>query len=1051
MANQRSIEADAFVESAFSQAGLAAHQNDPQGAHPATAISTTGSGGAFDEINVQGNLDEVAGLVPARPPTIGNFKTYLTFSGITDWGALKLNDGGFVARGDVVPPNPTNPTNDFYVYSEFWYPPYEAQNVLATVAAPNPPGDVFVVPGSDPATDPTFNIDPAGTADPTYTGGGPGRTHHGGFTRGAPIIETARVIAFGPNDPIVLSGSLYPADRGVLALFHWPAGGDVAAFLAQPLGTRVIAALLCGQGINGDCDGSPGGIFSEGSPDVYAFPGRTTGQYDLVEIHAGVDAQTGDPLPAGPEPGAGQVRLGTDPLAGPVIAGGIPILGGTSIATGGGNDNNFFRYRLPYLEDYSAATGLAYTPAVQRPRYYEKPVVAVAPATDLTQAGDYPGFQKDYWTYQIARYRHRFLMATGDDQGAYILLHFRRERDFEAFARDGVMPNDVASGYALWSAGLVDYINPESTDNLIDNTGADPVTSAAYHVLRAAVFEETDPPLVTNLLSYTFDREVDEVMYVSGVQHFLPNGSGVGTNWQIATLSWSVTNLWANAYLLGNTGGIAEVTPGLWHRVPVVLYCGMGTADANILNGLGVGYTGTATYQRVDFGYTDLDSVSGPFDLSTGPAPGDTADIVLLGGDTPIRFAGDDAQCHFSSDAHLRAFARVPLSWDAPSSSSTQYLFPNPARLLMHTTSQAPSTVSAGIYGNFKTTDPGDFPPRAGLENARKDVEERFLDEVYRVRVRELASIDPSFDGVLLIGNLLGPGLPFASGAIELPARFASEPLVGFGQASWLRTDAHLADLATFAPLSDELQVSGLADRNPPATDGVENPVPFAGMLIYPQFDYTVNFRPSVGAGDITVPQPDYSIVAEPERAYARVFDAGYSTDPTPESNVAGQPFVTLRVDGLELADFAYAPFGPGSVYLAIEVKVPGLTTWMDLGRRDGDGPSKQDPLVDGAGCQVVGPNTFDGRDPVTGAVFAQVRVNVGPAVNLFANTGVGATAGVVPLLVRVRIRQAGFIYNFTQGGPNAASNIPRALVGITVLRNSDGEGPPSYGPPATP
>ena len=1056
MANQDSVDANAFTNEVVEGQthGLLAHVQDAENAHPASAISTTGSGGQFDGDSVQNNLDELSALVPPRPPTIGNFRSYLGFSGIPDWGALKLRDGGFVARGDVTPPDPDDPTNDFFVYAEFWWPPYEAQN-LFDATTPNPPGDAFTVPGNDPDTDPVFNLDPAGTADPTYTGGGPGTTHEGGFSRAAPVLETARIIAVGPNDPVVLSGAMYPADRGVLALFHWPPGGDETAFLAQPLTTRVIAAILCGQGVNATCDGEPGGIFSEGDPNVYAFPGRGTGQYDLAEIHAGTDNQTGDPIPGGPLPGAGQVRLGTDPAAGPVVAGGIPILGATAIATGGGNNNNFFRYRLPYLSDYSTATGLGYIPEIERPRYFEKPPVSEDALTDLTQAGNYTDFPKDYWTFQVARYRHRFTMVTGDDQGSYILLHFRREADFEAFARDGIMPDDPSSGYSLWSAGLANYSNPESVDNLIDNTSTDPVTSGSYHVVRGATFEDDNVAIVPGAPTYTYDRQANQTMFVSGVQYFLPNGTGVGTNWQIDTLNISLVNLWSNGYLLGSAGAAVNVTEGLWHRSPLVLYLGAGTADSNILNGLGAGYTGTAFYQRVDFQYFDLDSVSGPFNLANGPTPADTADVVLLGADTPIRFSGDNNQCHFWFNARVRAFARKPLNNDNPATASTQLLLPSPGgdSVLLHTTSQSPSTSTAGIYGNFKTTNPGDFPPRASLENSRKDVEERFLDEVYRVAESAMVNLDPTYDGVLNVGNLTGPGLPFLASPIEMPVRFASTSLVTFGFASYLRTDFHLEDLSTSVDVPNEAQVSGLPDRNPPATDGVENPVPFSGMVIYPQIDYTTNFRPSVADGDTAVAQPDYSAVADPERVYIRVFDAAYRNDTTQEAAVVGQPFLRFRIDGLELSDFAYVPAGPGSAALAIEVKIPGLTTWMDLGRLDGDGPSKQDALLDGAGCQILGPNTFNGRDATTGTVFSQVEVNVGPAVNVFANSGgtPAAPAGVAPVMVRVRIRAAGASYNFTQGGPNAASDIPRAVTGITILRHSDGSGPAPYGPPAFP
>ena len=1055
MANQNSVDANSFTDEVIEGQGHAidAHINDPQDAHPATAISTTGSGGQYDSDDVQGNLDELSALVPTRPSTIGNWSRVLTFSGITDWGSLKLLDGGFVDRGDVTPPDPNNPPNDFFVYGEFWWPPFETQNLSST---PNPPGDVFTIPGNDPATDPTFNIDPAGTGDPTYTGGGPGTTHQGGFTRTTPVLETARIMAQGPGGPVVLSGSLYPADRGVIALFHWPPGGDVAAFLGQSLQDRVLAAVLCGQGVGGDCDGEPGGIFIEGTPDVFGFPGRASGQYDLVELHAGVDSQTGDPIPPGPNPAAGQVRLGTDPLAGPVILNGIPILGGTTIARGGGNDNNYFRYRLPYLNDYSSATGISFTPNIQKPRYFQKPVVSVNAGTDLTQAGDYVDFPKDYWTFQVARYRHRFLLKSPpDDQGAYILLHFKREADFEAFARDGVMPDDLTYGYELWSAGMVNYANPESTDNLIDTSDpTEPITSTAYHIHRSAAFEDPNTTPTDTALTYTYARETDEVMFASGVQYFLPNGSGAGTNWQIDTLNWSVNNLWTNSYVLGIGVNATYITPGLWHRVPAILYLGIGTAGGQILEGSGPGFDGFSVYQRMDFPYSSLGSVSGPFDLTTGPQPGDSADIILLGTDTPVRFNGDDAQCHFWFDGRVRMFARKPLGNDTPATPATKFLFPNPGddMILIHTTSHSPSYSSQGIYGNFKTG-PGDNPPRPTLEDQRKDVEEKFYDEVYRVADSAMVALDPTYHSGMGVGNLVGPGLPFPPGPIELPVRFASEPLFTFGFASYLRTDLHLADLSSVGAVLTEAQVSGLPDRDSPATDGVENPCPFSGMLIYPQIDYSLGFRPSVVDGDTTTPQPDYSGVITPERVYIRVFDAAYSTDVTPEPGVISQNLLTFRIDGLELGDFGYLPPGPGSPWIAIEVKIPGLTTWMDMGRPDGGGPSKQDPLADGAGCQVIGSSmTFNGRDAVTGTVYAQVRVNVGPAVNVFANTGAVAIGGVAPVMVRVRIKAAGSVLNFAQGGPTVSSSVPRALTGITLLRHSNGLGPNDswpYGPPS--
>jgi len=335
-------------------------------------------------------------------------------------------------------------------------------------------------------------------------------------------------------------------------------------------------------------------------------------------------------------------------------------------------------------------------------------------------------------------------------------------------------------------------------------------------------------------------------------------------------------------------------------------------------------------------------------------------------------------------------------------------------------------------------------------------VEEKFFDEVYRVSDPALVSLDPTYNIALLRGNLTGPGLPFPATPIELPVRFASESPFSFGFASFLQNDYHLLDLSAppIQPVQSEAQVCGLPDRNPPVTDGVANPCPFAGRLIYPVTDYTTGFRPSVADGDITSPQFDYSTVVDAERVYIRVFDAAYINDTTTEPDVVGQPFLTLRIDGLELTDFAFTPGpGPGNPEIALEAKIPGYTTWMDMGRLDGAGPSKQDPLVDGAGCQILDSTvTFDGRDAITGTVYSQVKINVGDSANVFANLGATpAPVGVAPVMVRIRMK-LGTTLDFTQGGPTSTSDTPRGMVGMTLLRHSTGLGPNDaapYGPPA--
>lgn len=1042
MANQDSVDSNSFVQQANPNTGLNGHIEGGS-AHEASAITTTTTFGLYDYENVQGNLDELAALIPPRPPTIGNFSTLVSFSGIPDWGHLKLADAGHIARGNITPPGSSDFDSSVLNTDGIVYPYYWTVNEVASSTTP------FTIPGNDPATDSVFNIDPAATPDPTYTGGGPGETHQGGFIRTDAIIESVRLMPStgGGFRPIVVSASVYPADRGTIALFLWPPGGDVAAFLAQPLEDRVVAALNCGQGITGDCDGAPGGAFEEGN--IFDFPGRASGQLDLVEIHIGLNNQTGAPLPAGPQPSAGQVRLGTDPQAGPVIPGGIPILGGTTAATGGGNDNNFFRYRLPYLADYSTATGLQFTPDIEKPRYFEKPPVSLDFATDLTQAGNFGNFEKNYWQFQVGRIRHRFEFIQNTppppdatDQGQYIMIHFRREADFEAFARDGIMPDDLVFGYEIYSASQLDYINPESTDNLANPTTPFP-TSEAYHTLRAAILEDFNTLPTASTASFDFDRTIDEVMFCSGVQYFVPGD--VGSKWSITVLDLTVDDLWNNSFLLGNGATPAEITEGLDHRNPLFAYVGGFTAETNAVSPAVPAFNGTVLTQRIEFRYDELDSVGGPWDLTSGPTPADVATLQITLADPPLTFNGDDNICHFWTDARLRAFGQTPVGHQEVANTSQEFLFPNPGagpiQILFHTTGHSPTQSPPGaLYGNFLT---GGIPSpaRPQLESAFKDANEIFLDEVYRLIANEITNLDPTFMGG--VGNLFGPGLPYPPAKIEIPVRYATKAVLDGGFASYIQQGYNLLDLSSNVNVIREAQVAGLPDRNPPLSEGVSNPCPQTGILLYPKDDYTTGVRPSLADGDISTPQFDYSISLN-DRFYFRVFDAAQTQSATPFPEVVGQPFITLYVLGLQLSNFEYRnnPVGGlGNEDMSIAIKVPGLTTWMDLGRRDGDGPSKQDPLVDGAGCQMVDPDlTKDFVHPRFGIVGCTVRVNVGPAANFFINTGPLDT-NYAPLFLRVQLKDlSGLGYfgsrdlDFTQGGVNGDAINVRGLVTIGIV-----------------
>jgi len=243
------------------------------------------------------------------------------------------------------------------------------------------------------------------------------------------------------------------------------------------------------------------------------------------------------------------------------------------------------------------------------------------------------------------------------------------------------------------------------------------------------------------------------------------------------------------------------------------------------------------------------------------------------------------------------------------------------------------------------------------------------------------------------------------------------------------------------------------------------------GVLLHPQTNYT-GYYP-LGGTHFVGAQPDYSGAGyiNGVRYYIRALDLNFAhylhtTTPPGTSKVRrleGSSTFTLRLDGVTLENFAFSAPGPGKTNktgYSIMLKVPGLTTWMDAGRPDGAGPSKQDTLLDGAGCLVLGPDSYDFVDPVTKLVGCYIRINVGPMATLFRNTGTKGgtytdTTGVTgetsanecPVLVRVgmdffsRQFDLRFLYSggsfFGGANPDLAPGSVRGLVGISVVHET--------------
>ncbi len=1143
-------------------AGLLTHVGDPVDAHHASAIGLVPDSKVMFNHTVQGVIDEFASGVAARPPMLGQTFTYMGFSGIPDWGSLKLYDT------DI------RPQDEYPYYHTFPSPTSDWAPLLADY-------------GNDPQTDAVWNGGPTRGIN-GLPGTGLGLAKAGGFTDAVTTdVNRTRALALQISAgnkvvPVVVSGSVFPADRGVLALIHWPADDTVVAFLAQTSLQRVVAAIVLGSGAsagNGGCitpdsvppitcDGSPGsgktsantgsifsvGLDALGNYDPFAYPSQAGGQYDLHEINTGISDATGEPLPgvgafpwwgdgwkrviSSVVPGAGQVRWGTDPSADPTVvtSWGIPVLGadldwfaagpggpvdvvnpygglvnyantwGSTIIT----DSNFFRYRLPYLKDYSRATGLKYTPrgldaytTRETKRYFDVQALYTSDPTRMTndgtdhlnQAGNYDDFTEDHWSWQLGRYRHSFYIPGSDtprELGTYWMIHFKTERDFESFVRDGHMPWDPSpDGYEVYGVTPVDTSAVASNNNLVNSAidlsgdpGTGPATSGygygskSYHILRSTLItanNTTQPASVTADYIWTLNAPaatpgVSTVMFVSGVAYFVPvNADGLWA-FDLNDINLSISNPWIDFYRVDDndlTNDSPQIAPARLSS-PCPMFMGIApfayetllTVPTHIQDTVFGGLT--PRYQRLEVPFQFL----GAFSDVNGPVNADNITVTSLG--TGVKFPGDVNQPAFSSDAMPMVFVRRPLATTPIQPTNAIMgngipLVPTAgvaaASVLFHSTAWNAAVPAAGHYGNFIT---GAAPSvtHSALATATKDVQERFLDETYRYYA--------AMGGDLATNSLVGPGMVgWAFGPIPTPVQIGrttatyTDPFLTvttWNTKSYAQNEEYLNSLAV-----EELQVAGLPVRNPSFPSGAEVPFPSSGILLHPQKDYSVGYVPDNTApgGGLTLPQVDYSALAAGTRSYVRCFDASFVRGLSPtayDGGVVGQPFVVFRIDGLTLDDFQYTAPGYGGLGdgitaatytgIAIMVKVPGLTTWMDLGRVDGDGPSKQDPNLDGAGCQVVGPNTLDGVDAVTGMVYCQVKVNVGPAINLAEGqeSSPGSGRYEVPVLVKVVMNDLAKDYNLEQeytghpgqfGGvvkPGAAPEDVRGLCGIQVV-----------------
>jgi len=280
-----------------------------------------------------------------------------------------------------------------------------------------------------------------------------------------------------------------------------------------------------------------------------------------------------------------------------------------------------------------------------------------------------------------------------------------------------------------------------------------------------------------------------------------------------------------------------------------------------------------------------------------------------------------------------------------------------------------------------------------------------------------------------------------------------------------LLMEDHIVSLNGGGPgYDDALQVGGLPSRNPPISAAETAPFPSAGMLSYPSVDYSSDHSPVTGT-HMAQAQPDYSTApAGVVRSYVRTLDTAFANGAVVDR--AGTTELVLRIDGITLDDITYRAPGPGGVMsdrIALMVKVPGLTTWMDCGRVDGGGPGKQDAILDGAGCLILDSQTYTFKDDLSGSGYmgCYLHINVGPVASLFVNPAalsaytVGTPKGESPLMIKVLMNSGAASYNMerawngTGGGavspdfdaaiaPGAASRDVRGLFNISVVHPDD-------------
>lgn len=400
--------------------------------------------------------------------------------------------------------------------------------------------------------------------------------------------------------------------------------------------------------------------------------------------------------------------------------------------------------------------------------------------------------------------------------------------------------------------------------------------------------------------------------------------------------------------------------------------------------------------------------------------------------------------------------------------------------------------IETSEYGNFYDNDNGTLQvipsfnangnilskPYEGGFTPRKNVQERFLDEMYRIlsNFEGFSDLLTLNDGVTQVtaqqvlrdGNtdtkdqfsaidfsVSDSGVPVFSGynPLSYPA-ITDYPHRVSGWTRLLKNYNELTNDGDFPHA--ELQVKGLPYMTRLQSQSNRSSL-CRGLAVIPFQDYGSSHRPSVAEGDL-IDLKDYSSGYDgytnqvtDAYCYTRAFDASFQN---PIESVTDQ--ITIRLVGLSYQDLDrnystdHTPLNQfpdcssaDDPSFAVLVQIPGTTRWLNIARAD-------DPLnKNGAGNA----NIFTGcylshQDNVLkeeAVVCTDIRVSFSPF-NLQTNTN-----SEIPVLVRVVVTKNNsysnsvFPYDFSSNTINNSDSYHvstlerRGLIGIELLRESSG------------